>query len=57
MSLLTVKNLSVSFHSDDGEERQAVKNVSFNVGCGEVVGLVPKPAIHLTVQSNLTVRS
>ena len=40
MSLLTVKNLSVSFHSDDGEERQAVKNVSFNVGCGEVVGLV-----------------
>ena len=40
MSLLTVKNLSVSFHSDDGEERRAVKNVSFNVGCGEVVGLV-----------------
>ena len=40
MSLLTVKNLSVSFHSDDGEERRAGKNVSFNVGCGEVVGLV-----------------
>ena len=40
MSLLTVKNLSVSFHSDDGEECRAVKNVSFNVGCGEVVGLV-----------------
>ena len=47
MSLLTVKNLSVSFHSDDGEERRAVKNVSFNVGCGEVVGLVGESGLSL----------
>ena len=38
-NLLDVRNLSVSFHTDDGVF-QAVDNVSLHVKSGEIVGLV-----------------
>lgn len=40
MALLDVKNLSVSFLSDDKAAVEAVKNVSFTVESGEIVGIV-----------------
>ena len=40
MALLEVKNLSVSFLSENKEAVGAVRNVSFNVNSGEVVGIV-----------------
>ena len=39
MSLLTVTNLSISFHTRNGVT-QAVKNLSFSVNAGETLGIV-----------------
>src|SRR6187200_2791528 len=39
MALLEVKNLSVEFPTDDGVV-QAVRNVSFSVDTGQVLGIV-----------------
>ena len=40
MILLEVQNLSVSFERENTTPFEAVKNVSFNVGEGEIVGIV-----------------
>lgn len=37
--LLDIKNLSVTFHSDDGDT-EAVNNISLSIGAGETVALV-----------------
>jgi ABC-type glutathione transport system ATPase component len=39
-NLLTVKNLSVAYRSADGNTQQAVENASFEIGAGEVLGLM-----------------
>ena len=40
MSLLEVKNLSVFFRDTNGLAKQAVKNVSFDLQSGEILGIV-----------------
>ncbi len=40
MSLLEVKNLSVFFRSQEGLAQQAVKDVSFDLKTGEILGIV-----------------
>lgn len=40
MSLLSVKNLSVSFKNEVGEYIPAVSNVSFDLDAGEILGIV-----------------
>lgn len=40
MSLLNVKNLSVFFRGEDGLAHQAVKDVSFDLKQGEILGIV-----------------
>jgi ABC-type glutathione transport system ATPase component len=39
-TLLAVKNLSVAYHGADGSRQQAVENASFEIGTGEVLGLM-----------------
>jgi microcin C transport system ATP-binding protein len=39
-NLLTVKNLSVAYRGADGSSQAAVKNASFEIGAGEVLGLI-----------------
>jgi ABC-type glutathione transport system ATPase component len=39
-TLLAVKNLNVSYRSPGGSRQQAVEDVSFEVGAGEVLGLM-----------------
>ena len=39
MSLLEVGNLNVQFHKD-GKKIRAVKDLSFHVGEGEIVGVI-----------------
>ena len=48
--LLDVRDLSVSFHTDDGVF-QAVDNVSLQVKCGEIVGLVGESGCGKSVTS------
>lgn len=40
MSMLEIKNLSVSFRSQENKEFQAVKDVSLNLNEGEILGIV-----------------
>ena len=40
MALLEVKNLSVSFRNEENKIVEAVKDVSFSIASGEVVGIV-----------------
>lgn len=40
MTLLSVKNLSVSFKGREGQLISAVKNISFDLGEGEILGIV-----------------
>ena len=40
MTLLSVKNLSVSIH-----EKPIIKNVSFNLGAGEILALTGEVAL------------
>jgi peptide/nickel transport system ATP-binding protein/oligopeptide transport system ATP-binding protein len=49
-NLLEVRNLSVSFHTDDGIFK-AVDNVSFHVKSGEIVGLVGESGCGKSVTS------
>jgi ABC-type glutathione transport system ATPase component len=39
-TLLAVKNLSVAYHGADGSRQQAVESASFEIGTGEVLGLM-----------------
>jgi peptide/nickel transport system ATP-binding protein len=39
-TLLEVKNLSVAYRAADGSTQRAVENVSFEIGAGEVLGLM-----------------
>lgn len=55
MPLLTVKNLSVEFSTDQGAIK-AVDNVSFSVNHGETVGLVGESGCGKTVTSLSTLR-
>ncbi len=40
MPLLEVKNLTLGFHTNDGNKYKVVKNVSFNLEKGEILGVV-----------------
>ncbi len=40
MSLLEVKNLTLGFHNDEGNKYKVVKNISFNLEKGEILGIV-----------------
>src|ERR1700693_1099759 len=39
-TLLAVKNLNVSYRCDEANQQDAVKDVSFDIGAGEVLGLM-----------------
>jgi ABC-type glutathione transport system ATPase component len=39
-TVLTVKNLNVSYRCDETNQQDAVKDVSFDIGAGEVLGLM-----------------
>ena len=40
MPLLDVKNLSISFHHEEGYSYEVVKDISFDLKKGEVLGIV-----------------
>ena len=47
MALLEVKNLSVSFRNEENKIVEAVKDVSFSIASGEVVGIVEIGRAHV----------